>query len=688
MPSGQQHAAGVLPRRLCFYTGGFWREKRVRRILNLAGHELSLGWPGKGDGVVVWGQTRHAHRGVWVAAKTGATLFRVEDAFLRSVRPGRMGEPPLGLIIDPIGLHFDPSRPSLLETMLNTQDFTKSNISTRASAGIARLMASDISKYNMHDQSCPLPAPGYVLVIDQTQGDASLPPAAEAKTLFKRMLAAARSEHPGARIVIKAHPETTLGLRPGHFGPSDLQALDQMLTAPVSPWRLVEGARAVYTVSSQLGMEAVFAGQTPRVFGQPFYAGWGLTADERPLPRRGRNLTREDLFAAAMLLAPTWYDPCRDRLCSFEEAMDQLEAETRAYREDHRGHLALGMRLWKRAHLQSFFGRQKPVSFVKTAPEAYEKASKSGKSILVWAGKEAAYPPPPAALRLLRVEDGFLRSRGLGAQLVPAMSLVADDLGIYYDPNRESRLERLIKLPLPPEAEERALRLRDRIVAQGVTKYNLAGEGLPKLGPGRRILIPGQVEDDASIRLGAGEIRTNLALLQAVAAANPEAVLIYKPHPDVEAGLRPGHIEAEELRGLASYVARSADTARLLAEVDEVWTMTSLLGFEALLRGLPVTCLGAPFYAGWGLTRDLGPIPSRRKVDAAGLPAPRPNLASLIHASLIAYPRYHDPISGLPCPPEVILDRLDSTGTIRQTKGLRLLSKLQGMLATQAHWWR
>ena len=686
MPSGQQHAAGVLPRRLCFYTGGFWREKRLRRILSLAGHELSLGWPGKGDGVVVWGQSPYAHRGAWVAAKTGAALIRVEDAFLRSVRPGRMGEPPLGLIIDPIGLHFDASRPSLLETVLNTQDFTKSNINARASAGIARLRVSDISKYNMHDQSSSLPAPGYVLVIDQTKGDASLPPAAEA--LFKRMLAAARSEHPGARIVIKTHPETTLGLRPGHFGPSDLQAPDQMLTTPLSPWRLVEGASAVYTVSSQLGMEAVFAGKTPRVFGQPFYAGWGLTADEQPLPRRGRTLTREDLFAAAMILTPTWYDPCRDRLCSFEEAMDQLEAETRAYREDHRGHLALGMRLWKRAHLQSFFGRQKPVTFVKSAPEAYEKASKSGASVLVWAGKEASYPPAPAALRLLRVEDGFLRSRGLGAQLVPAMSLVADDLGIYYDPSRESRLERQIKLPLSPEAEARALRLRDRIVAQGVTKYNLSGEGLPKLGPGRRILIPGQVEDDASIRLGAGEIRTNLALLQAVAAANPEAVLIYKPHPDVEAGLRPGHIEAEELQGLASYVARSADPARLLTQVDEVWTMTSLLGFEALLRGLPVTCFGAPFYAGWGLTRDLGPIPSRRKVDAAGLPAPRPSLASLIHASLIAYPRYHDPISGLPCPPEVILDRLDRAGTIRQTKGLRLLSKLQGMLATQAHWWR
>ena len=60
-----------------------------------------------------------------------------------------------------------------------------------------------------------------------------------------------------------------------------------------------------------------------------------------PPPRRGRKLTRNQLFAAAMILAPTWYDPCRDRLCSFEEVLDQLEAETRAFREDRHGHVAL-----------------------------------------------------------------------------------------------------------------------------------------------------------------------------------------------------------------------------------------------------------------------------------------------------------------------------------------------------------
>jgi len=107
-----------------------------------------------------------------------------------------------------------------------------------------------------------------------------------------------------------------------------------------------------------------------------------------------------------------------------------------------------------------------------------------------------------------------------------------------------------------------------------------------------------------------------------------------------------------------------------------------------LLRGKPVTCLGAPFYAGWGLTTDLGHVPARRTHAADGTPLPRPGLAHLAHAALIAYPRYFDPVSRLPCPPEVALDRLAS-GTLQRTgSALRLLAKLQGRLASRAHWWR
>jgi capsular polysaccharide export protein len=107
--------------------------------------------------------------------------------------------------------------------------------------------------------------------------------------------------------------------------------------------------------------------------------------------------------------------------------------------------------------------------------------------------------------------------------------------------------------------------------------------------------------------------------------------------------------------------------------------MTSLLGFEALIRGVPVTCLGAPFYAGYGLTRDLGPVPDRRR------PA---DLATLAHAALIAYPRYWDPVSRRPCPPEVALDRLAAGDVPHPGRMNRLLSKAQGRFASLAPLWR
>lgn len=676
---------GELPRRLFPYSAGFLRDRRLRRILTLAGHELRLGLPGPGDGVAVWGRSPYAARGEGVAARRGVPVVRIEDAFLRSIRPGRAGDGPLGLFIDGAGVHFDASVPSRLEQILARDPLDNSNLLRRAREGIERLCHGDLSKYNIHLPKAPLPAPGYVLVIDQTRDDASVRHSGALASAFAEMLAAALIDHPRARIVIKTHPETVLGLRPGHYGPGDASDRVTLLADPVSPWGLLEGAVAVHTVSSQMGFEAILAGHRPRVWGQPFYAGWGLTTDERAIPRRRRKLTPAQLFAAAMILAPVWYDPCRDRLCTFEEAVDQLEAEVRAFREDARGHVALGMRLWKRGRLQQMFGATKPLIFQNDPAQAIAMARARGRDLMVWAGKE---PPGLAVpgLAIRRVEDGFLRSLGLGAALVPPLSLVTDRQGIYYDATRPSDLEGLLLSPLPPGGRERAARLVERIVAGAVSKYNQSGT-LPALPEGPRVLVAGQVEDDASIRLGAEEIRTNEDLLRAARAARPGAVLIYKPHPDVEAGLRPGTL-SPKAEAVADVVARSADPLALIDACEEVWTMTSLLGFEALLRGKRVTCLGAPFYAGWGLTTDLCPIPDRRRHASDGHPLPRPDLLHLAHAALIAYPRYFDPLTRHPCPPEVAVERL-ATGTLPAPLVLnRILSKAQGALAGYAHLWR
>lgn len=676
LPSQDDPAGRPEPRRVFHFNAGFLWQRRVRRIIELAGLRLCLGWPKGDDLVAVWGRSPYARRGEAVARRTGATLIRIEDAFLRSLFPGRAGEPPLGLMLDRAGVHFDGDHPSELETLLARHPLDDTVLMDRARGAIARMQEAHLSKYTAFDPSLPCPEPGYVLVIDQTRGDASVTHGGANADTFRDMLTAAQEENPGARVLIKTHPETAHGHRQGHFGADDESARIRLFADPVSPWALMEGAIGVYTVSSQLGFEAIFAGHRPRVFGRPFYAGWGLSEDRHPepFPRRGRRLSKAQIFAAAMILYPLWYDPFRDRLCQIEDAISALEAETRAWREDRHGWTAWGMRLWKRPAMQGFFGRYQRLRFARAGQAGRGRAG-HGRA-MVWAAHADGAPEDA-----VRVEDGFLRSRGLGADLIAPLSLVLDDRGIYYDPTRESRLERWIatRARLRPDQERRAEALIGQITKAGLSKYNL-GLAAPELPPGHRILVAGQVEDDASIRLGAGAIRSNLALLERARAENPGAVILFKPHPDVEAGLRPGAVAPADLARLADRVLSGADPAALLAQVDEVWTMTSLLGFEALLRGVPVVTLGAPFYAGWGLTRDLGEVPARRVA--------WPTLNGLVHAALIDYPRYRDPVTGRPCPVEVIVERLATGALPRPAPANRALARLQGVFASRAALWR
>ena len=227
---------------------------------------------------------------------------------------------------------------------------------------------------------------------------------------------------------------------------------------------------------------------------------------------------------------------------------------------------------------------------------------------------------------------------------------------MYFDPRGGSDLECLLRdSDFSPALLARAERLRERLVERGITKYNLAsgdpsGDPIAGIPPDRRcILVPGQVEDDLSIRFGAGEVRTNLGLLARVRAANPDAFIVYKPHPDVVAGHRIGAVPEAEARRFADLVVSGGSTDRLLAISDEVHTMTSLAGFEALLRGLRVVVYGRPFYAGWGLTTDLPAFDRGRLL----------SLDQLVAGALILYPRYLDPLTRLPCGPEILIERLE-----------------------------
>jgi capsular polysaccharide export protein len=154
----------------------------------------------------------------------------------------------------------------------------------------------------------------------------------------------------------------------------------------------------------------------------------------------------------------------------------------------------------------------------------------------------------------------------------------------------------------------------------------------------------------------------------AVRAANPQAFLLYKEHPDVLAGNRRGKLTPEAAALIDARCDQHSIPA-VLERVQEVHTLTSLTGFEALLRGKPVTTYGQPFYASWGLTTDHAPVAHRTR---------RLNLAQLTAGALLLYPRYIDPVTGLPCEAEFLVERLASLirdgGPVR-TDGLYALTR-------------
>ena len=288
---------------------------------------------------------------------------------------------------------------------------------------------------------------------------------------------------------------------------------------------------------------------------------------------------------------------------------------------------------WRKRALVKAFAQRPDVCFVRHGHEV-----SPGASLLLW-GSSPVPPELPEGVHIYRMEDGFLRSVGLGADLTRPISWVMDDLGIYYDASRPSRLEVLLESSQwDLHTLERARCLRLQLVQVGLTKYNLRGsEWKPVVGGHQVVLVVGQVESDASIVSGGLQVRTNMDLLAKVRQMRPKSFLVYKPHPDVVAGLRrPGQGE-EVASQYCDEVLQQGNMHQILQHVDEVHVITSLTGFEALLRGKRVHCHGHPFYAGWGLTVDTQVHERRTR---------RLTLDELVAGALLQYPIYINPDTG------------------------------------------
>jgi len=368
-----------------------------------------------------------------------------------------------------------------------------------------------------------------------------------------------------------------------------------------------------------------------------------------------RELARDRADPTALLAqalsSRTFQNPFTGERMSARECVELCGFWRRLIDSNREIAAGLGFAFWKQDHIEPLlWNGSTPFRFLRDVAEV-----PAGAAMAIWQAKvhaEALAQLERSETPTVEVEDGFLRSRGLGADCIPPLSVTVDRLGAHFDPSEPSELENMLQYgKFDEELLARARALREELVEAGIGKYERASVLLDRpAGERRHILVPGQVEDDRAVRTGGCGLTSNLELLRRVREQAPDAYILYKPHPDVLAGHRRGSIPDRICRQYADQIVSELPITSLIAMADEVHVNTSLAGFEALLRGKPVTTHGVPFYAGWGLTHDLGPVPSRRTA--------RRTIDEVVAATLLLYPRYLDPVTGLPCPAEIVVARL------------------------------
>lgn len=627
---------------LIVFSHGLKKLPNLHQILSENDQEIVIGW----------GNKPNTKKSRDYALKHNLPYWALEDGFLRSVGLGIDGHPPLSLVVDDLGIYYDYSKPSRLEALIMDAEVLQPLLDD-ASRVIEFITQNHLSKYNHIPTTWPAhlvvdETHQNVLIIDQTAGDMALKYGGVTADTFVEMVKAAKAENPNAILWIKIHPDVLTGKKQGHLTEYLSDDNVRVLSENINPITLLKKMDRVYTATSQMGFEACMMKKDVVVFGVPWYAGWGLTDDRHvdvtqlKADRRRREASLEEVFAASYLQYCRYLNPYTNERGDIFDVIHYLVDMQRRTELLYGEIWCIGLSWWKRKIMQPFLTtHNNKIRFFKSLVQAKKQYSGQSIKIMMWGQKHPEIPQwaKENSLPILRVEDGFIRSVGLGSNLVAPLSLVIDDLGIYFDAQSPSRLEKILQTYKFNQHEiDQADTLIKALIEKNIGKYNVGNGGLdlPSPRPQQLILIPGQVEDDASIRYGSDYLKSNLDLIKAVRRANPEAYLIYKPHPDVVSGNRIGKTKDEDTLQYVDQIVTQANILDCIEQVDEVHTMTSLSGFEALLRGKKVTCYGLPFYAGWGLTADK--VHTERRNRAL-------SLQELVAGAMLLYPTYIDPKS-------------------------------------------
>ncbi|EAI1790908.1 capsule biosynthesis protein [Campylobacter sp. BCW_6875] len=613
-----------------------------------------------------WGRKKSGLKAMNLAKKYNTKFILLEDGFIRSLNLGVENSPSFSMVKDDIGIYYDATMPSKLENLLNTYEFKGEEIK-QAKKAIELIKKYKISKYN---NNLDIPDDYFqkdekrVLIIAQTANDASLEfgLAKDFKTVD--MIKDAIKENPDSKIYIKIHPDVLSGKKQSDLDINSLPKECILISENFNPIALLEFFDKVYTKTSGMGFEALIQECECVCYGMPFYAGWGLTKDKLECKRRMQKRSLEEVFYAAYILYSEYFNPYLNQKSNIFDTIQTLAKYKDIEKANSNRLFMLGFTLWKRYFIKPFFkAKNNEIIFLNSIKSLARYKLKEDDKFFIWGKKYDENTLKNLLLvkakeqnltsftpKVSLVEDGFIRSISLGSDLTRPFSLIVDDKGLYIDPNKVSKLEELLQNEIfDKNMLNRAKNIIKTLLENRFSKYNgLKHEDLKinaKIGQ-KVILIPAQVEDDASMILGGFGLST-LDLLKEVRSKNQDAYIIFKPHPDVLSGNRVGLKDETLILEFCDEIVKDCSIDSAIKIADEIHTITSTSGFDALLRAKKVFTYGMPFYAGWGLTKDKYRCERRTR---------KLSLEELVAGALITYPRYINPKTKTLCEIEVCLD--------------------------------
>ncbi|MDD2828391.1 MAG: hypothetical protein PHW18_02325 [Sulfuricurvum sp.] len=262
---------------------------------------------------VGWGRRKYGEFARKIAKIFNFPFLCLEDGFIRSVEIGK-SDFVFSIVIDEKGIYYDATRASKLEDIINTYDFqSDTGLIQTASDSLKLLIEYNITKYNhapnFHKADLANDTKKQILVVAQTAGDMSLKYGMTDSYSTNDLLAIARKENPDATLYLKLHPDVLHGIKKSDIDLKQIHKDFTIISEDVNALTLLKSMDKVYTKTSQMGFEALLLGKEVVCFGVPFYSGWGLTDDRIPCNRRVRRVTPLELFAAAYILYPVYYNP-------------------------------------------------------------------------------------------------------------------------------------------------------------------------------------------------------------------------------------------------------------------------------------------------------------------------------------------------------------------------------------------